>query len=112
RDFTNPVTRTSVGLIVISNSAADRHQTTIALSPRYQFSRCQAKDLADGRAGCGGGTCLPHLGPHDRCDLVIGAKPDVDEQDWIARSAQPFAVWQNGFSADELDAIAALGETQ
>jgi PKHD-type hydroxylase len=43
---------------------------------------------------------------------VAGGKPNVDEQDWIIRSAQPFAVWQNGFSADELDAIVALGERQ
>ena len=36
----------------------------------------------------------------------------MDEQDWIARAAQPFAVWQNGFTAQELDTIVALGETQ
>lgn len=35
----------------------------------------------------------------------------LDQQDWIARSAQPFAVWQNGFAAHELDAIVALGES-
>ena len=36
----------------------------------------------------------------------------MDDPDWIARSAQPFAVWQNGFSAEELDAIIAYGERQ
>lgn len=36
----------------------------------------------------------------------------MDQQDWIIRSAQPFAVWQNGFSGEELDAIIAYGEKQ
>jgi len=36
----------------------------------------------------------------------------LDQQDWIGRSAQPFAVWQGGFSPEELDAIIAYGETQ
>ncbi|HUO02673.1 MAG TPA: 2OG-Fe(II) oxygenase [Rhizomicrobium sp.] len=36
----------------------------------------------------------------------------MDQQDWIVRAAQPFAVWQNGFTPEELDTIAAYGETR
>jgi PKHD-type hydroxylase len=36
----------------------------------------------------------------------------LDQQDWISRSAQPFAVWQGGFTPAELDAIVAQGEKQ
>ena len=36
----------------------------------------------------------------------------MDEKDWIIRAAQPFAVWQDGFTPGELDAIIALGEKQ
>ena len=42
-----------------------------------------------------------------------GRAKQWDEPDWIdPRSAQPFAVWQNGFTTEELDAIVALGERQ
>lgn len=36
----------------------------------------------------------------------------MDQQDWNRRSAQPFAVWQGGFTAQELDAIVQHGEKQ
>ena len=34
----------------------------------------------------------------------------MDQEVWHRRSVQPFAVWLNGFTSDELDAITAQGE--
>ncbi|HZQ41577.1 MAG TPA: hypothetical protein VFA87_12305, partial [Rhizomicrobium sp.] len=36
--------------------------------------------------------------------------PALDQEVWHRRSVQPFAVWLNGFTSDELDAIVAHGE--
>jgi PKHD-type hydroxylase len=35
----------------------------------------------------------------------------LDQKVWHRRSVQPFAVWLNGFTKEELDAVAAHGET-